>query len=443
MRVCPRSSLSVPALLALLVALPACNNSGSSSCEKDALSAYGVRVGSYGKGDITYQQYKDDPISGLTVGSFKVSDKLDKGPDTSIYFRFQNALSRFQLDQKSTINTVQGVDENGVAADYFELQPGAKNLWWLTKLPGFDAQFGAYDKLSLDFHKIVPLTQDAWNSSLLGTRDVKIKTTEPLFAPGLSEMDTVLGHINPNYAILRPMYTWAATRGVPVYHSDGVQMRLSHGEGEINFYSGFMADFSQTEIDNINNNFPNGVGPYGITARAQPSLGLTAGYYWIAGRTTEKALDTAQFGISYSFQLAQTTEPPPNIYQLGLVVDRNHNEADNYRASAAYPKDLYDDSDRWLNGAFDQTGLSLQFIDATQGLAGNNPTVVPSTALMIVSGHAILYIVKADEVTDSTATPPEPPPFRHTFFRHTGDFGAQGDFDVDTEPFVGEPLAEY
>jgi hypothetical protein len=415
------------------VLLAACGDSGGSSgCKHDAVWEYGIDWD--GKSKLEYWQYPDDPADGYTIGRLALLRDALKNPSASVYVLAPVvAALGYSLLLQGNPTIVQGIDPDGGSSprDYVLLSPGALLEWFILRTLAFNYLYGVRHALTFAFYTAVPQNLTEAATLLLGTRRFLVSVSELLPNPGLIDLQGVLDRIDAQLAGLVFAAMLYHSLRLPVDLSDGLQRKVSSREADIFRYGVLPVLLTQLMLDNLNANFPDGVGPYGITARASPSLPLlAAGYVLLFWQIRLQALNLDGAG------LAQAT--PLNLYQLGLVVDRNDDPSDNFLASAAFPKDFYDNTDRWMNATLDSSGLALQFIDAT---AGANPMVMASSAMAIQSSHVTLYIVNASEVTDSAAMPPVPPPFRATFFRHTGDFGAAGDWDADTAPFVDEPLA--
>jgi len=87
---------------------------------------------------------------------------------------------------------------------------------------------------------------------------------------------------------------------------------------------------------------------------------------------------------------------------------------------------------KWYFINYSPTG-GWQFF-AVDASGVGNPVRVLTDAKFIIQGNAIMLTVPQDEFVLAT------PEFRTTAFRHTGDFGANGDFELSYHPGLDEPL---
>jgi hypothetical protein len=121
---------------------------------------------------------------------------------------------------------------------------------------------------------------------------------------------------------------------------------------------------------------------------------------------------------------------PTNRYVYSFVLDADGDTSNNYKAPANYPKDFYDNTDRWYEAKYDpNTGWTLTAKDAH----GAQPTSVATAARMVIKDNALMLIVPKSEISAPN------PKWRATSFRHKGDYGLQSnDWSGDVVPPVGE-----
>lgn len=125
------------------------------------------------------------------------------------------------------------------------------------------------------------------------------------------------------------------------------------------------------------------------------------------------------------------TADPSNRFVFSFVFDGNDNPNDNYRAPANYPKDFYDDTDRWYEATYAPTsGWVLTAKDAH----GPTPTPVTTNARLVIQDSALMLLVPAVELATAK------PRWRATSFRHKGDYGLSPPYDWsgDVVPPVGQ-----
>lgn len=126
---------------------------------------------------------------------------------------------------------------------------------------------------------------------------------------------------------------------------------------------------------------------------------------------------------------------PANYYQYGFVFDADGDLTNNYQASAAYPNDYYQNTDRWYSVTYAPgTGWDLEVVDASSTKA---PQYVYSAATALINGNIIMLVVPLSEFAVTNPT------YRVTAFRHSGDYGQSPPFDWsgDYHPDIDQPLA--
>jgi hypothetical protein len=166
----------------------------------------------------------------------------------------------------------------------------------------------------------------------------------------------------------------------------------------------------------MSTDFPCGLGDYGFTVCGTGTF--------TAGRSVV---------VIAAFDGEVPLEDPTNMYQYGIVFDRDGDPTNNYQASPAFQGDFFDGTDLWYELAYDPVqGWMLIATDVIAGFAQKS-----SGARAIISGNSITLIIPEAELSSDTLL------YRVTAFRHTGDFGfGSGDWDGDVDPPVGEPLLE-
>ncbi|MFN0252739.1 MAG: hypothetical protein ACKV2T_38045 [Kofleriaceae bacterium] len=121
---------------------------------------------------------------------------------------------------------------------------------------------------------------------------------------------------------------------------------------------------------------------------------------------------------------------PTGRYQYAFVFDADGQPANNYQASAQFPKDFFAGTDKWYEALYTaQAGWTLSVRDTRIGSAQQ-----PSNARFVIMGREIALFVPRSELGAS-------PGFRVTAFRHEGDFGLMGGpWSGSYFPALGEPL---
>lgn len=225
--------------------------------------------------------------------------------------------------------------------------------------------------------------------------------------------------------------------GNETLHSDGVKIGFAAGEVDT-----LLLDVEVTCSDT------GGFGGCGKQAAAAPHLTAPSPTQQILGDFHCEFFAGDQlllcpigaFGLTGDATVitAVMAEPIPEAseeyeYQFGFVFDRDGDPTNNYRGSDAYPADFFDDSDLWFVATYDADGIwRMNVTDARDG----NLSTVASNARIIVDGHVITLALPPGEVDPGIGT------FRFTAFRHTGDYGAQGEWAGDVVPAVGESLLD-
>lgn len=121
------------------------------------------------------------------------------------------------------------------------------------------------------------------------------------------------------------------------------------------------------------------------------------------------------------------------FHQYGFVFDVDGDPSNNYQASAQFPNDFFDDTDRWYVASYGpQDGWSLQVSDARGGTISDSA----SAARIVIEGQVMTLIVPAAELAVSC------PGYRMTAFTHLGDYGLDlpHEWSADVEPAVAQPL---
>lgn len=126
---------------------------------------------------------------------------------------------------------------------------------------------------------------------------------------------------------------------------------------------------------------------------------------------------------------------PANRYIYSFVFDADNVSANNYRAPPRYPKDFYDDTDRWYEASWVPGGA---WVLTAKTARGGTVTQVPTAARLVLSRDTIFFIAPRSEFDVPK------PKWRFTAFRHKGDYGLNPPYDWngDVEPPVGMPLFE-
>jgi hypothetical protein len=130
--------------------------------------------------------------------------------------------------------------------------------------------------------------------------------------------------------------------------------------------------------------------------------------------------------------------PPPidgNDYlTYGFVFDVDGYFGNNFVPSPSFPNDWYQMTDRWYELSYDPgVGLSANATQA-QPSAEDFPG---SRARMILIDNVVTLLVPVAELDDAL------PAFRLTAFRHTGEFGFDGNWSGDVEPPVSVGLLDF
>jgi hypothetical protein len=174
----------------------------------------------------------------------------------------------------------------------------------------------------------------------------------------------------------------------------------------------------------FNTVFPCGEGDVGFTFCPTP-LGSSPG--------GEHLVIMARFDAP----LSVAVDDGQSQYQYGFVFDSDGVAENNYQASASFPNDFFDGTDRWYVVSYGaSSGWTMQVSQVTSGA----PAVVPSAARIVLVDELMVLIVPASEFSIAE------PPYRSTAFWHTGDFGRNPPhtWSGDVEPPVAEGLStEY
>jgi len=141
------------------------------------------------------------------------------------------------------------------------------------------------------------------------------------------------------------------------------------------------------------------------------------------------------FVLSMGLDADVPVADPTNSYQYGFVFDADGNPNNNYVPAAQFPEDFFQGTDRWYFVTY-APGVGWQLF-AVSATTPGNPVRIFTDAKIVILGNAIILLVPQSEF------PIAAPPFRATAFRHTGDFGENGNFDVSYHPSLGDPLEPY
>jgi hypothetical protein len=162
--------------------------------------------------------------------------------------------------------------------------------------------------------------------------------------------------------------------------------------------------------------FPCGEGPLGTTVCGAPSA-FAEGEYVFVLATLGADIPTAD---------------PLGTYQHAVVFDADGVTKNNYVPSPQYPKDFFQDTDKWYQLSYTPAGgFSLRVVDARVSVS--NP--VASGARLLVAGREFAAFIPRAEL-DGTE-----PGFRVSTFRHEGDYGLSGGpWDASYHPPLEEPL---
>lgn len=122
-----------------------------------------------------------------------------------------------------------------------------------------------------------------------------------------------------------------------------------------------------------------------------------------------------------------------NSYQYGFVFDGDLNTDNNFvNTNPDFENDFFQGTDTWYTLNYDpMSGWSLFAIDAS---GGGTPQRYFTDSGAIIRDNMIMMLIPTDEFATGS------PRLRVTAFRHPGDFGAGGDFGLDYDPGLGEPL---
>lgn len=202
-------------------------------------------------------------------------------------------------------------------------------------------------------------------------------------------------------------------------HSNGVLMTTSQGQTDLVRAGGALLEVSSDATEHLfgpTGQFPCGTGPVATTVCG--SLEIPPGRALILAMDLAAAvpLDDAQY-----------------YHQIAAVFDGDGISSNNYRGSASYPKDLFDDTDMWFELRYAPGGTwEIHATLARGGVMSSRQTA----ARAFVRGSGTVFFIPTSELDL------ERPSYRATAFRHTGDFGLDPphDFNGDVYPLVGEPL---
>jgi hypothetical protein len=169
-----------------------------------------------------------------------------------------------------------------------------------------------------------------------------------------------------------------------------------------------------------NSAFECGPGPNGLTLCSDSPQTATEGDWLLVATVLDASMPTSD---------------PTNYYQYGFVFDADGDTSNNYRASAPYSRDFFDNTDRWYVASYSPSaGWALEVSTAN----GSGITPVTTTAArIIIEGNTMLLAVPLSEFSVAK------PSYRVTAFRHTGDWGTQAphNYDGSIWPAVADGLA--
>jgi hypothetical protein len=203
--------------------------------------------------------------------------------------------------------------------------------------------------------------------------------------------------------------------GEAVTHSDGVQTGVPDPAQEIAAVSTFAVELDAEAIERL----------FGATLPCGPSQFQTS-YCASVDAPPPGSWLVVQLDLAAAFPI----DDSERSYQYAVVFDADGDPSNNYQASASYPGDFFDGTDRWYELIHAPgEGWSLVATDINDALA-------QSHARLLVSGSELALLVPASEFSVAS------PGYRVTAFRHTGDYGLSGGpWSADYHPRVGEPLA--
>lgn len=177
-------------------------------------------------------------------------------------------------------------------------------------------------------------------------------------------------------------------------------------------------DTGETSADDVlNERYACGLGQEALTVCAVENL---------------QARDTDYLLVAVQADRPVERDSAVNFRVVGFGFDSDNDPSDNYVPPDELQFDYFGGTDRWYAGSYTPAdGWSLQAF----GLIDGAPSPIESEARMILQEDTAVLVVPASEF--ETATPGA----RFSYFRHTGDLGANGDWGGLVYPPLGEPLA--
>ncbi len=203
----------------------------------------------------------------------------------------------------------------------------------------------------------------------------------------------------------------------PFTHSNGALMTNAAGTTDLIAVGSAPIEVSDPALRRLLDRFPCGTGPVGFTLCGTGDL------------TTGLAILTVAV-FAATLPIIDALEH----FQYGFVFDADGNASNNYTAPPAYPKDLFDGTDRW----FEVLHMPTSAWSLKASLARDGSVAAETTAARaILNGNSIAMLIPASELEAAL------PEYRVTGFRHMGDYGINPPhvFNGDVHPEVGAPLA--
>lgn len=170
----------------------------------------------------------------------------------------------------------------------------------------------------------------------------------------------------------------------------------------------------------------------GMSQRAT-TCGPAAGYLVVCPPDPDPGKFTDYYVMTMRLEAPLPPKASPGIYTYAFVLDVDGKPENNFKPEPAFPNDFYKDTDTWYeivkaaNGEF-LLEIWLQSLGAPQKRSG---------ARALIKDDALMLVVPAPELASVPAG------YRMTTFKHSGDFGMQGDWSGDTSPRVGQPLRPF
>ncbi len=163
--------------------------------------------------------------------------------------------------------------------------------------------------------------------------------------------------------------------------------------------------------------------------------GAIAGGYVVCPVDQAADVSGPHFVLSMGLDAAVPISDPVNSYQYGFVFDVDGNPNNNYVPAPQFPEDFFQGTDRWYFVTYSPAaGWELFAVNAT---TPGTPQRILTDSKVVILGNVLMLIVPTGEF------PIAAPPFRVTSFRHTGNFGVNGNFDVSYHPGLDDPLEPY